>query len=186
MHDNLPFFFVFIDSFDEKYIRKLNKKVAIIYRNYSVKYNKELICKIKDSCKKNKIKFFLANDLRLATNLGLDGVYLPSFNKSLNISKTNMKKKFLIIGSAHTIQEIKNKELQGATAIFIAPLLKTKKNKKFLNIIKFNLLGQQTRKKIIALGGITDKNLKKVRMTKSYGFAGISYFKGNNHKTIKI
>ena len=186
MHYNLPYFFVFIDSFEEKYIRKLNKKVAIIYRNYSIKYNKELIIKIKNSCKKNKIKFFLANDLRLATNLGLDGVYLPSFNKSLNISKTNMKKEFLIIGSAHTVQEMKNKELQGARAIFIAPLFKTNKNKKFLNIIKFNLLGQQTMKKIIALGGITDKNLKKIKMTRSYGFAGISYFKNNNAKMIKI
>ena len=186
MHYNLPFFYVFIDSFDEKYIRKLNKKVAIIYRNYSIKYNKELIIKIRDTCKKYKKKFFLANNLRLAANLGLDGVYLPSFNKSLNISKSNMKKEFLIIGSAHTVQEIKNKELQGAKVIFIAPLFKTIKNKKFLDIIKFNLLGQQTIKKIIALGGLTNKNLKKIRMTKSNGFAGISYFKNNYSKMIKI
>ena len=131
MHYNFPTFFVFIDSYDEKYIRKLNKKIAIIYRNYSIEFDKKLIIKIKDSCKRNKIKFFLANNLRLATNLGLDGVYLPSFNKSLNISKTNMKKKFLIIGSAHSVQEIRNKELQGARVIFLAPLFKTKKKSKF-------------------------------------------------------
>jgi thiamine-phosphate pyrophosphorylase len=186
MHYNFPTFFVFIDSFDEKYIRKLNKKVAIIYRNYSIEFDKKLIIEIKNSCKRNKIKFFLANNLRLATNLGLDGVYLPSFNKSLNISKTNMKKKFLIIGSAHSVQEIRNKELQGARVIFLAPLFKTKKNQNFLNPIKFNFLSLQTTKKIIALGGITAKNLKRLRVTKSYGFAGISYFKNNFDKRIKI
>ena len=94
MHYFFPSFFVFIDSYNEEYIRKLNKKVAIIYRNYSIKYNKKLIIEIRNSCKKNNIRFFLANNLRLATNLGLDGVYLPSFNKSLNISKSNMKKNF--------------------------------------------------------------------------------------------
>ena len=186
MHYNFPTVFVFIDSYNEEYIRKLNKKIAIIYRNYSINYDKELIIEIRNTCKRNKIKFFLANNLRLATNLDLDGVYLPSFNKSLNISKTNMKKKFLIIGSAHTVQEIKNKELQGASAIFLAPLFKAQKNNSFLNPIKFNFLSLHTATKIVALGGITAKNLKRLRVTKSYGFAGISYFKNNNDKKIKI
>ena len=97
-----------------------------------------------------------------------------------------MKKKFLIIGSAHTVQEIKNKELQGARAIFLAPLFKTQKNKKFLDPIKFNILSLQTNKKIIALGGITNKNLKKLKITKSNGFAGISFFKNDIDKRIKI
>jgi thiamine-phosphate pyrophosphorylase len=184
MHYNLSRLFVFIDNYDEDYIRKLDNKIAIIYRNYSIKYNKTLIIKIKNTCKKNGIKFFLANDLKLATSLSLDGVYLPSFNTSLNFSKTNMKKNFLIIGSAHTVQEIKNKELQGAKAIFIAPLFNTKKNKNFLNPIKFNLLGLKTTQKIIALGGITAKNLCRLKVTKSYGFAGITYFR--NNRNIKI
>ena len=112
--------------------------------------------------------------------MGLDGVYLPSFNKSLNISRTNMKKNFLVIGSAHSVQEIKNKELQGVKTIFLAPLFKTKKNKIFLNPIKFNLLGLQTTQRIIALGGITGKNLNRLGVTRSIGFAGISYFRNNN------
>ena len=176
----MPAFFLFIDKYDEKYIRKLDKKIAIIYRNYSIKYDKKLILKIKNTCKINGRKFFLSNNLRLATNLNLDGVYLPSFNISLNILKTNMKKDFIIIGSAHTIQEIKIKEKQGATAIFISPLFKTKKNRNFLNPIKFNFLTLKTRQKIIALGGIATENLNRLKVTRSYGFAGISYFKDNN------
>ena len=40
--------------------------------------------------------------------------------------------------------------------------------------------GMKTSKKIIALGGISAAKLNKLKLTKSYGFAGISYFKGNN------
>ena len=184
MHYNLPLSFVFIDICEEQYIRKLDKKIAIIYRNYSVKHNKRQILKIKNICKKDGRKFFISNNVKLAVNLSLDGVYLPSFNTSLNIHKINLKKNFMIIGSAHSVSELKIKERQGAQAIFISPLFKTKKNKEFLNPVKFNLLALKTSKKIIALGGITTKNLNKLRITKSYGFAGISYVK--NKDRIKI
>jgi len=180
MHYNLPAFFLFIDIYEEEHIRNLDKRIAIIYRNYTVKHDKKLILKIKNNCKQDGRKFFLSNNLKLATNLSLDGVYLPSFNISLNIVKTNMKKKFIIIGSAHSIQEIKIKEKQGASAIFISPLFKTRKNKIFLNPIKFNFLGLTTKQKIIALGGIAKENLNRLRVTKSYGFAGISYFRNND------
>lgn len=170
-------FFSFISNFKEEHIRKLDKKVAIIYRNYSINYNKKIILNIKNTCKKDGRKFFLSNNINLAINLGLDGAYLPSFNKKLNINKSNFKKKFLLIGSAHCMNEIKVKEKQGVELIFLSPIFKTKKNKKFLDIVKFNLLASKTSKKVIALGGINKKNLCKLKMTSTYGFAGISYFK---------
>ena len=64
--------------------------------------------------------------------------------------------------------------------IFLSPIFKTKKSNFFLNTIKFNILAAKSKKKVIALGGITSKNLKKLKLTKAFGFAGISYFKNNN------
>ena len=182
MHNKLPNFFSFINTCDENHIRKLKKKVAIIYRNYETKYNEEIILNIKKTCKKHNRKFFISNDLKLAVKLNLDGIYLPSFNKNLNFNRKNFKKDFIIMGSAHSIQEIKIKEQQGAKLIFLSPLFKVSKSKKFLNPIIFNLLASQTNKKIIALGGINHSNFKKLNLVKNYGFAGISYFK--NHDKI--
>ena len=108
-------------------------------------------------------------------------MYLPSFNKSINFIKSNFKKKFIIIGSAHSVQEIKIKEQQGVKLIFLSPLFKVNKSNKFLNPIKFNLLAVKTKKKVIALGGINQSNLKKLNLVKSYGFAGISYFINQNN-----
>ena len=58
------------------------------------------ILKIKNLCRKNNKKFFISNNIRLASQLDLDGVYIPSFNKELKINCFSKKKKFAIIGSA--------------------------------------------------------------------------------------
>jgi len=85
------------------------------------------------------------------------------------------------MGSAHSVKEIKIKEQQGVKLIFLSPLFKVKKNKNFLNPVKFNLLAAKTNKKVIALGGINQLNFKKLNLIKSYGFAGISYFMNQNN-----
>ena len=181
MHSELPKLFFFINTYDKNHIRKLPKKVAIIFRDYETEYDERLILNIKRTCQKQGRKFFLSNNLKLAIKLDLDGAYLPSFNKSINFIKSNFKKKFIIIGSAHSVQEIKIKEQQGVKLIFLSPLFKVKKNNKFLNPIKFNLLAAKTKKKVIALGGINQSNFKKINLVKSYGFAGISYFINQNN-----
>lgn len=180
MHNDLPKFFCFINQFDKNHIRKLDKKIAIIYRNYSQNNDKKLILEIKNFCKKIRRKIFISKDIKLAEKLNLDGVYLPSFYKSLNTRK-KFKKNFYIIGSAHSVSEIRIKEKQGAQLIFISPIFKIKKTNKFLNAIKFNLLALKTKKKVIALGGINSSNINKLRNTNSFGFAAISYFKKHDN-----
>ena len=46
-------------------------------------------------------KFFLANNVKLAFKLRLDGAYLPSFNNDLKHLNYPKRKNFFIIGSAH-------------------------------------------------------------------------------------
>ncbi len=132
--------------------------------------------KIKHFCRVNNRKFYLANDIKLAINLGLDGAYIPSFVKNLGFQNLNFKNKFLLMGSAHNINEIRIKEKQGVSLIFLSPIFKTKNYKKGMGIIKFNLLANLSRKKFVALGGINKKNIKKLKIANIYGFSGISYF----------
>ena len=128
----------------------------------------------KNYCKKKGYKFFLSNNTKLAINLNLDGAYIPSFNKELNHLSFSIKKKFLLIGSAHNNKEIKLKEKQGVSILFLSSIFK--KNKNYLGLNKFKLLTNLTQKKIIALGGISNKNLKLLNLTDCVGFAGISFF----------
>ena len=167
--------YYFINKFDTNNIDNQDKQTTIIYRNYSSKIpDQELILKIKKYCKKKSIKFYLSNNIKLAIKLGLDGVYLPSFNNNMNHLSYYYKKNFEIIGSAHNLKEIRIKELQKVNKIFISSLFK--KNKNYLGIYKFKKLLNLTNKKVVALGGISKNNIKLLNILDTKYFAGISFF----------
>ena len=159
MHYQVPTKYYFINSLDTNLIHKQDQSTAIIYRNYNDDIvQRELILKIKKICKKRSIKFFLANNVKLAINLDLDGAYIPSFNKNFSHLNYSFKKNFLLIGSAHNLKEIRVKELQKVRAIFISSLFK--RNKNYLGVNRFKLISNLTKKRVVALGGISKKNLK--------------------------
>ena len=167
--------YYFINKFKRDNIDRLDSQTSVIYRNYDTKIvNKEIILKIKKYCKKKKIKFYLSNNIKLAIKLNLDGAYIPSFNKSKKHLSFSLKKNFSIIGSAHNIKEIRTKENQNVSKIFISSLFK--KNKNYLGINKFKLISKLTSKKIVALGGINKNNIIKLKVLNTSEFAGISYF----------
>ena len=176
MHDDYKIKYYFIDNFDTKNIDKVDKQTVVIFRNYDLnKKDETLLLKIKKYCTKKKIKFYISNNVKLALKLNLDGAYIPAFNKSFKHLNYSFKKKFEIIGSAHNINEIRIKEIQQVKKIFISSLFKINKN--YLGINKFKLMCRLTRKQIVALGGISKKNIKKLKLVNCSDFAGISYFK---------
>ena len=168
MHNKFPNKYYFINKFDTNDIVKQDTNTAFIYRNYNSKNNLSTIIMIRNFCKKKKYKFFLSNNISLAIKLNLDGAYIPSFNKDKKHLSFSFKKNFLIVGSAHIIMKSKLKKSQNVKILFLSSLFK--KNKNYLGINKFKLLSNLTNKKIIALGGISSKNLKKLKITKLLWF----------------
>tara|TARA_B100000767_G_scaffold9392_1_gene9201 strand:- start:5541 stop:6101 length:561 start_codon:yes stop_codon:yes gene_type:complete len=174
MHNKILNKYYFIKKFDQSHIDKQDKKTVIIFRNYDQKIDKKLILKIKNYCKKKGNKFLISNNIKLAIKLDLDGAYIPSFNKDKKHLSYSLKKKFIILGSAHNVYEIRTKELQKVETIFLSSIFK--RNKNYLGIKKFKLLSPLTKKPLIALGGLSNSNLKKLNLINCQGFAGISFF----------
>ena len=175
MHNLFKTKYYFISKFDLNNIKKQDNKTIIIYRNYSIiPIDENLIIKIRNFCRKNRKKFYLSNNIKLAIKLDLDGAYIPSFNKYFSHLNYSFKKNFELIGSAHNIKEIRLKEVQKIKKIIISSIFK--KNKNYLGINRFKNVSKYTNKKIVALGGLDKKNIKKLGLTKSDGFAGISFF----------
>jgi len=166
--------YYFINQFKKNNIDNLDNNTALIFRNYKKRNHLKEIIKIKNYCKNKGIKFFLSNNIKLSIKLNLNGAYIPSYNKSFKHLSYLFKKEFELIGSAHNLKEIRIKELQQVKSIFLSSLFK--KNKNYLGINKFNTKTKFTKKKIIALGGISKENLKKLKLLKCDGFSGISYF----------
>jgi len=185
MHKNkLPKYFLFVDKYEKNILKNNIINLGIIYRNYLKKQNENDIFKLRSYCNKKKIKFYISNNLKLAIKFKSHGIYIPSFNKRITLNKKNLTKNFAIIGSAHNQMEIKKKIDQGCEAIFLSPLFKVKKNKKYLGVCKFNLLTLKYKNKFFALGGIRKQNINILKILNIYGMAGISYLKKNRPKNL--
>ena len=155
------------------YIKK-NKKITIIYRNNGPQENYEKLYKFRQNCRLKKFKFYVANNVKLATYCKADGLYLSSYNK-----KRYPKNKLNLIGSAHNFSEIYEKIKQGCNTIILSRLFKTSyKNKKhYFGIIRFNLLKKNYLTNLIPLGGINSNNLLKLNLVKSKGLCLLSEIK---------
>ena len=176
MHKKLPNIFIFIDKYNNEIFKNKNTNIGIVYRNYDDENRENQLIKIAKGCKKRGYQLFVSNDIRLAYKFKADGIYIPSFNKTRNF--LNLEKKSLkLIGSAHSQKEIHKKIEQKCTTIFLSPLFYVKKSKKFLGLHKFNYLSNLNKIKILPLGGISENNIRKLKILSAQGFGGITIFK---------
>ena len=186
MQKKNPYIFYFINKYNIDELANLGKNINIIFRSYNKSHKIDELKSIKKFCKISKRNFYLSNDIQLALKLGLDGVYIPSFNKSVNFAtKYSLPNNFEIIGSAHDINEIRIKKSQKCSKIFLSPIFKSKKYQKSLSTLKFNFMTISQNIDFIALGGINENNYKRLKLTRVIGFAGISWIKKNGLKKFR-
>ena len=176
MHKYLPNFFIFLDQYNNQIFKNKNINIGIIYRNYKDRNREKQLLKIAKACKKSRYQLFVSNDLKLALKVKANGIYIPSFNKTKKFSNLE-KRNIEIIGSAHNQQEIQKKISQNCSAVFLSPLFNVKKSKKFLGLHQFNYLSYMNKINIFALGGISENNIRKLKLLYISGFGGIRIFK---------
>lgn len=174
-------YYVFLEELNdifEKNIKKL-KNINIIINIINInKSNLNKTLSIIKFSKAYKIPFFIINNYQMSIKYNAKGVFLSSNNKQLR-RPLLLKKSFKIIGAAHNQLEYYKKKEQLCKKIIVSPLFYNTKYSinKILGINKFNLLTNNWKSEICALGGISANNVNKLRMTKVKSFSGISFFK---------
>ena len=176
MHKYLPNVFIFLDRYDSEIFKNKNKNIGIVYRNYKDRNREKNLIKKDKECKKKKYLLFVSNSIKLLYKVKADGIYIPSFNKSQRYANLE-NKRILILGSAHSQKEIHTKITQRCKLIFLSPLFYVRKSKKYLDIHKFNNISILNKKNILALGGISENNIQKLKLLQIKGFGGIRMFK---------
>ena len=153
---------------------KKNKKISIIYRNNGSQEDYQKLYKFRQACRIKNFKFYVANNFKLAKYCKADGLYLSSYNK-----KKYSVYKDSLIGSAHNFGEIYEKMKQGCSTIILSRLFKTsyKNKKKYLGIVKFNLISKNYLINLVPLGGINSINLLKLNLVNTNGLALLSEIK---------
>ena len=168
--------FIFLDHYNSQIFENNNTNIGVIYRNYNNPKREIELIKIAKACKKKRYQLFVSNDIKLVLKVRADGIYIPSFNKVKMFANLE-KKNLTILGSAHNHKEIREKISQKCRAIFLSPVFFVEKSRNFLDVYKFNFLSQLNKVDLLALGGINEHNIRKLKLLHIKGFGGIRAFK---------
>ena len=152
-------------------------------KNYSLKKKIIIGKKIKNICKKNKVKFIINDDPLLALKLDADGCHLGQKDMSIFEARKVIGNKIIGITCHNSIRLAKKALMNGANYIAVGAFYKTKTKK-----VKFRAKPSILRKikklsnnPIVAIGGINEKNYKKLLLNKA-NFLAISGYIWNNNK----
>ncbi len=181
MNKSLYKHYVFLDEINDlikENLIKLKNVSIIINDNQNDKRSLEVEKSIIEFAKKRRICFLLKNNFQKCIKYRANGIYIDSKNKK-TVKPIGLYKNFKILGSVHSQLEFYFKNQQRCEQVFLSPIFKNIKylDSQILKPIKFNLMCLEWKKKIIALGGINSKNIKKIYLTKSYGIGFMSWIK---------
>ena len=176
---------------NNKFYQNLNKvlqsgKVSffqIRLKKYSFKKKIFIGKKIKQICKKNKVKLLVNDDPILTKKLKADGCHLGQKDTDIIKARIILGNKIIGITCHNSIKlakiAIKNKANYLAFGAFY--LTKTKKVKHKANIKILNAVKKLSKTPIVAIGGINSTNYKNLLLNNA-NFLAISGYIWNNKK----
>ena len=147
--------------------------------------SKNLIIKIakriKKITKKNKVKFIINDDSKLAKEVSADGCHIGQLDNTVRSARKYIKKKIIGV-TCHNSKELALKAYEDkadylAFGSFFKSRLKPKAKKADLKILFW--AKKNIKKPIVVIGGITDKNYKKL-IKAGANYIAISTFIWNN------
>ena len=153
------------------------------FKKYSFEKKVLIGKKIRNLCKKNSVKFIINDDPILAKKLNADGCHLGQKDMNIKEARKIIKGKIIGITCHNSIKlakkAIKNKANYIAFGAFFPT--KTKRAQYKSNIRTLNKARILTNIPIVAIGGITNKNYKKLLLNNA-NFLAISGYIWNNKK----
>ena len=120
--------------------------------------------KIKPITKKFKVKFLINDSYKIAKKVNSDGCHLGQSDEDIVSAKKDLKDKIIGVtchnSKALALQALKNKASYVAFGSFF--ISKLKPNAKKANLKILNWAKRNIKKPIVAIGGINEKNYKKL------------------------
>ncbi len=141
--------------------------------------------KILKICKKYKVKLLINDDPYLALKINADGCHLGQNDMDIIDAKKILKKKIIGITCHNSVKLAKKAFLNKANYIAIGAFnkSKTKRVKHIANLNTLKKIKKFIKIPIVVIGGINDKNYKKLLLNNADFLAISSYiWKNNNYK----
>ena len=173
----------FYDSLDKVLSFKNVQFFQLRLKNLSQKEILNISKKIEKITTKHKVKFIINDYFILASKIEVDGCHMGQLDGSFKIARKKLKGKILGI-TCHNSKilandAIKNKADYIAFGSFFRSRLKPSAKKANLNILKW--AKKNIKKPIVVIGGINNKNYKKL-MNSGAKYIALSTFIWDNPK----
>ena len=149
----------------------------------SIKKKVTIAKKILKICKKNKVKFIINDNPNLALKVNAHGCHLGQKDINILEAKKILKNKIIGVTCHNSIKLARNALLKGADYIALGAFYKTK-TKKVIHKADVKILKKIKKSinlPIVAIGGVNEKNYKKLLLNKA-DFLAISGYIWNNKK----
>ena len=152
-------------------------------KNYSLKKKIIIGKKIKNICKKNKVKFIINDDPLLALKLDADGCHLGQKDMNIKMAKKILGKRIIGITCHNSINLAKKAVKDKADYIAFGAFnqSKTKKTKHVASVKILNKVKKFTKTPTVAIGGINAVNYKNLLLNNA-NFLAISGYVWKNKK----
>ena len=152
-------------------------------KNESIKRKVTIARKILKICVKNKVKFIINDNPHLAFKVNAHGCHLGQKDMNIVSAKKVLKNKIIGITCHNSIKLAKNASLNGADYIAIGAFYKTRTKKIIYkaNIETLKKIKNSINLPVVAIGGINEKNYKKLLLNNA-DFLAISSYVWNNKK----
>ena len=173
----------FYKNLDKILQSKKVKFFQLRIKNSPIKKIIDIGKKVKKICKKNKVIFIINDDPNIAKLINCDGCHLGQSDTDILKARKIIKNK--IIGlTCHNSKKLVKKAIQNkadyiALGAFFKSFTKNTNFKATISLLKF--VKKITRIPIVAIGGINNKNYKKLLLNKA-NFLAISGYIWNNKK----
>ena len=165
--------YFFIDKINETNLDQVKKTGAILILRRSKNISLKRLKKFALNCKSKRIDLFVANRFKLLSLLKTNRFYVSAWNKKYYKNLRKFNSNIELVGSAHNVNEIKEKIDQGCSQIFLSRIFETKYRLKkgFLGVTRFKLITRRFVSNFIALWGINIKNFNQIKSLNIIGFA---------------
>ncbi len=134
-------------------------------------------------CRKNNVKFIINDDPNCALKVNADGCHLGQKDMNINEARKILKKKIIGITCHNSTELAKKAASKGANYIALGAFYKTntKKRTHKADLKTLEKIKKLVKLPVVAIGGINEKNYKKLLLNKA-DFLAISSYIWNNKK----
>ena len=154
-------------------IARLPRGAGVIFRHYGAKQRETLGAAVARACRAKRLVLLVAEDAGLALRLRADGIHLPE--RALGRLQPLKRQGWLVTAAAHGTRGLRR--ARGADAVLLSPVFPTPSHPgaRGLGQLRFAELVARAGMPVLALGGVNEASLRRLRGSGAFGVAGIGW-----------